>query len=169
MPSGRYRFVRDNKNVAGKMSSQRASTDAINGLGAWAHAVPGRSFTEVYDDDESLVANLIWKDADHDAGPGLEGACLQVGVERLHLEFGKVVKVGTRNGLVIVRYTDQSYATFKPMHPPYPEIGAELQWSSRGEPGFGRTTVTSASNGYLWHVDKARFDLPREMALALAD
>lgn len=169
MPSARYRFVRDNNNVAGKMSSQRPSTDAINALGTWAHALPGRSFAEVWDDDESVVADLTWNSADQDAGPSLESACIRVGIERAHVEFGKVVKVGTRNGVVVIQYSGDAYAAFKPMHPPDPTLGAELQWSSRGEPGFGRTTVTSASDGYLWHVDKARFELPRELALALAD
>ena len=89
--------------------------------------------------------------------------------EKEIMESGKVVKVGSRNGVVVVQCSGNSFAAFKPMHPPDPAIGAELEWSSRGEPGFGRTTVTSVSDGYLWHVDKARFDLPPAFAMALAD
>jgi hypothetical protein len=85
------------------------------------------------------------------------------------MESGKVVKVGSRNGIVVVELSDHTYAVFKPMHPPDPTVGVELQWSSRGDPGIGRTTVTSVPDNYLWHVDKAKFNLSPAFALALAD
>jgi hypothetical protein len=85
MKTARYKFVRHTRNAAGLMSNQRPSTNAINALNAWMHAGAGRSFAEILDDHDSLVADLTWSDADVEAGPSLEGACLRVGVERSHL------------------------------------------------------------------------------------
>jgi hypothetical protein len=85
MPTARYKFVRDTSSALGLHSNQRPSTNAVNALLAWSQAVAGRSYTEVSDDDESLVAALTWNDADEDAGPSLEDACQRFGVERSYV------------------------------------------------------------------------------------
>ena len=81
LPSGHYKFVRKNNSIEGFMSRNRSSTDALNALHIWSNAQPQRSFTILVDEDEQLLANLSWSDADTSAGTNLEAACDKCGVE----------------------------------------------------------------------------------------
>ncbi|RFC37965.1 MAG: hypothetical protein DID89_2727548616 [Candidatus Nitrotoga sp. CP45] len=81
MPSGHYKFVRKSNSVEGFGSKNRPSTDALNALKFWSNAQPQRSITILVDEDEQLLANLIWSEEDTSAGSSLETACDKHGVE----------------------------------------------------------------------------------------
>jgi hypothetical protein len=85
MGIGRYRFTRDGRGVAGFMSPNRPSTDALSALSVWSGAQQGREHVVVIDEDEQLVADLSWREADSSAGPDLDSACLKVGVNRSYV------------------------------------------------------------------------------------
>lgn len=85
MPSGHYKFVRNNNSVEGFVSRNRPSTDALNALHIWSNAQPQRSFTVLVDEDEQLLAHLSWSETDTSAGPHLEAACDKSGVERSYV------------------------------------------------------------------------------------
>lgn len=85
MSIGRYRFTRDGRNIAGLMSGNRASTDALGALSLWSSAQQGRDYVVVADEDEQLVADLSWSEADSSAGPDLDSACLKLGVNRSYV------------------------------------------------------------------------------------
>jgi hypothetical protein len=82
---GRYRFVRDLESTNGFLSRARPSTDAVNALQTWTNGYAGRSYRVISDNNE-LVAELTWPEADRVAGPELEDSCRQFGVERLYVE-----------------------------------------------------------------------------------
>lgn len=81
MPSSTSRFERaDSKE--GFLSAQRASTDALNALGAWRNERGGRGFDVLQDEAEFIVARLIWGDDDASVGDSLNGICAKYGVRR---------------------------------------------------------------------------------------
>lgn len=84
MPIASYRLVRSN-NVEGFLSSNRPSTDALNALNVWANTQSDRSYTVRVDEDELLVIELNWNDADASAGSDLDKACHRFGVDRSHV------------------------------------------------------------------------------------
>lgn len=51
MPTGRYRFGRDGRNVTGFMSGNRASTDMLSAMSQWSSAQSGREYMVVVDED----------------------------------------------------------------------------------------------------------------------
>lgn len=81
----RYRFTRDRSNVTGLVSGNRASTDALGALSVWCGAQQGREYVVVIDEDEQLVVDLSWSEADSSAGPDLDSACLKLGVSRSYV------------------------------------------------------------------------------------
>jgi hypothetical protein len=85
MGIGRYRFTRDGRNVTGLMSPNYPSTDALGALNEWSGTQKGRRQVVVIDQDEQLVADLSWSDADSSAGPDLDSACLKFGVNRSYV------------------------------------------------------------------------------------
>lgn len=80
--SAKYRFVRA-EGVAGFMSRNRVSTDALNALEQWRAKRPGRRYEVVGPDgeDDQLVAQLSLEDTDQDAGASMEAEGLKQGVE----------------------------------------------------------------------------------------
>jgi len=86
MASGRYKFVRDGKNVTGFLSANRASTDALGALGAWSGAQSDRGYTVVIDEDEQLLADLSWSEVDSSAGPDLDCECFKFGLSRIYVD-----------------------------------------------------------------------------------
>jgi hypothetical protein len=85
MPSALYRFERDRGNRVGVMSDARPSTEAVSALETWRCLNAGRSYTKTDDLRDGLEAVLHWSDADGDAGPHLEHACLEAGLKRAFL------------------------------------------------------------------------------------
>lgn len=86
MPSARFKFVRA-PGMEGFLSGNRASTDAINALIEWSDAVVSRSYDEVPPgEDETLVADLAWSEADHAAGENLDDCCRKFGVTRSYID-----------------------------------------------------------------------------------
>lgn len=51
VPTGRYRFGRDGRNVTGFMSGNRASTDMLSAMSQWSSAQSGREYMVVVDED----------------------------------------------------------------------------------------------------------------------
>lgn len=86
MPTARYKFVRAPGKM-GSLSGNRASTDAISAVIEWSHAVVSRSYDEVPPgEDETLVADLAWGEADHAAGENLDDCCRKFGVTRSYID-----------------------------------------------------------------------------------
>lgn len=86
MPSGRYRFARKSNSIEGFASRNRPSTDALNVVNIWSNAQPQRSFSILGDEDEQLLADLSWSEADISAGPNLDDTCDKFGVERFYVQ-----------------------------------------------------------------------------------
>lgn len=87
MPTARYKFFRDTKSMRGLQGGNRASTDAISAVIEWSDAVVSRSYGEVLPgEDEILVADLAWSEADHAAGENLDHCCHKFGVTRSYIE-----------------------------------------------------------------------------------
>lgn len=84
MHKARYSFKRSD-NIAGSMSFNRPSTDAIKALEEWTFK-PDRSYYIREENDDKLVADLTFKDSDEDAGPELDNACEKHGLERTFLQ-----------------------------------------------------------------------------------
>ena len=84
MPTARYKFVRDT-GVPGGLSNNSASTDAILALSDWSNSHSRRSYDVQVDEDNILIAELTWDDAD-DASPGLDAACVEWGVQRSYVK-----------------------------------------------------------------------------------
>lgn len=79
MPSGRYKFVRDN--VRGFLSSNRPSKDALSAVSIWSSTQPQRSYDTVVNEDEQLLADISWRESDVSAGQDLDENCRKFGVE----------------------------------------------------------------------------------------
>jgi hypothetical protein len=87
MPTARYKFSRDITSTRGLQSGSRASTDAISALIEWSEPVVSRSYDEVpLGEDETLVADLTWSEADLAAGENLDHCCRKFGVTRSHID-----------------------------------------------------------------------------------
>ena len=86
MPSGRYKFIRKTDSIEGLVSRNRASTDALNAVNIWSNAQPKRSFVILVDEDEQLLADLSWSEADTTAGLSLDDACDKSGIERSYVQ-----------------------------------------------------------------------------------
>ena len=84
MPTGRYWFTRSS-GINGFFSNNRASTDALNALSEWSSKQTRRSYEELKDEDETLLARLSWSESDIDAGQDLDNACLSCGVEHSYV------------------------------------------------------------------------------------
>lgn len=78
----KYRFTRIHNSTTAFMSSNRASTDALGALLRWKAGAPGRDFTELADEDDYIDVEVTCNSSDVDAGPQLEAASEQLGVER---------------------------------------------------------------------------------------
>jgi hypothetical protein len=81
-----YKFVRDTTSMKGSLSSNRPSTDALNAVSAWLSGATGRSYAVQIDEDDTLVVNLTWSEADRTAGTDLDYSCRSVGVDRSHVQ-----------------------------------------------------------------------------------
>ena len=79
---GKYRFVRDAKNVSGIFSRNMASTDAMNVLHKWRGMESGRDFKVEVDEEEELMAVLTFETSDQAAGSQIDMLCAQHGVNR---------------------------------------------------------------------------------------
>ena len=77
----RYEFTRSNA-ITGITSSNRANTDALNALGVWQKK-PDRLFEIHEDEDEFLIADLVFLEVDINAGLDLDSACQKSGVKRI--------------------------------------------------------------------------------------
>jgi hypothetical protein len=84
MPTARYKFFRDTKSMRGLQSGNRASTDAISALSDWSNAIC-RSYEVQLEEDETLVADIMWSEADDAAGPNLDDFCRNFGVIRSYI------------------------------------------------------------------------------------
>ena len=85
MPTARYKFVRDN-GVEGFLRSNRPSTDALGAVSAWSHGATGRSHVVQIDEDDHLVVDLTWSEADRTAGPDLSDLCRRFGINRFQVQ-----------------------------------------------------------------------------------
>ncbi len=85
MPTARYKFVRD-VGVEGFLSRNRPSTDALSAVSHWSSGATGRSHVVQVDEDDRLIADLTWSEADQTAGPDLDNLCRGVGVVRSHVQ-----------------------------------------------------------------------------------
>jgi hypothetical protein len=72
------------KGIKGFMSSQRATTDALNALSQWKGGDPGRSHRSVSDEDaeDMLIVELTTSSDDDSAGLDLDAACIKHGLKR---------------------------------------------------------------------------------------
>lgn len=86
MPTARYKFVRDTTSMEGFVSNNRPSTDALRALSIWLDGAAGRFYDKRIDEDDVLVADLTWSEADHTAGVNLENSCRRFGADRSHVE-----------------------------------------------------------------------------------
>lgn len=85
MTTAQYKFERAS-GASGFLSENRASTDALNALGEWQEADSERGVETVIDEDETLVANLSWRESDKSAAHDLDRACQNHGVMRSHVK-----------------------------------------------------------------------------------
>jgi hypothetical protein len=83
MPNAQYRFTRKD-GIEGFLSKNRPSTDALGALHMWREGRAEREFTVQVDEDEQLVAELSWNEADGSAGQELDAACGKLGVTRTY-------------------------------------------------------------------------------------
>lgn len=84
MISARYRFVRL-LNVAGFLSRNRVSTDSVRALELWRQS-GSRSYEVVEEDDDWLIADLVFDPTDPRVGSVLEDLCDRCGIERIFLK-----------------------------------------------------------------------------------
>ena len=84
MPIACYRLVRGNS-IEGFMSSNRPSTDALKAVSDWCNGRSERIYTVRVDEDELLVVELSWSEADASAGSDLDKACHTFGVDRSYV------------------------------------------------------------------------------------
>lgn len=78
----RYRFTRANNSVAGFISRNRASTDALGALDRWKAGATGRDFAKLADEDGYIDVEVTCNANDTDAGEQLEVESKKLGVER---------------------------------------------------------------------------------------
>ena len=86
MPTARYKFSRDTTSMRGFQRGNRASTDAINALSEWSNAVVSRSCEVQFEEDETLIADIMWNEADCTAGKNLDYLCRRFGVTRSRVD-----------------------------------------------------------------------------------
>src|SRR5437016_7049250 len=81
------RFTRSERGIAGLLSKNRPSTDAVTALSRWVGDGARRAFDVIDDQDDYLVAELrIEKGNEGSAGLHLEALCGQFGLDvRAHL------------------------------------------------------------------------------------
>jgi hypothetical protein len=79
-------FERDSTTALGFLSSQRASTDALNALFKWEAKIAGRSHEVIHEEDDVIQASLTCDPSDSDAGSDLDACCAQHGVQRRSTE-----------------------------------------------------------------------------------
>lgn len=80
--SGRYRFTRSSESVAGFLSHNRASTDAISILEKWQRMKKKRCYDVERDEDDGLVARLTFESSDEVAGSHIDALCSEHGLDR---------------------------------------------------------------------------------------
>lgn len=83
-----YKFDRDPQSISGFLSTQRASTDALNVLEAWQSRRSDRAYEVLRDEDgpdESLEARVSFAASDESAGQHLEQLCLESGLRRTYV------------------------------------------------------------------------------------
>jgi len=85
MPIACYRLARGNS-IEGFLSSNRPSTDALSAVSVWSNSQSERSHTVRVDEDELLVVELSWSEADASAGSDLDEACRRFGVSRSYVQ-----------------------------------------------------------------------------------
>lgn len=85
MPIACYRLVRADS-VEGFLSSNSPSTDALSAVSVWSNSQSARSHTVRIDEDELLVVELSWDEADASAGSDLDEACRRFGVSRSYVQ-----------------------------------------------------------------------------------
>jgi hypothetical protein len=83
MASHVYYFDRDISTSSGFMSSQRASSDAINVLEKWQSGHAGRASVQIHEGEEIICAELHFDTADQLAGEELGRCCRQFGIRLL--------------------------------------------------------------------------------------
>ncbi len=79
----KYKFSRS-ESLNGTLSKNPTAADAINALRAWCN-YPGRSFEQLSNADEALVAQLHFNKTDTFAGLHLEDECADNGVYKTYL------------------------------------------------------------------------------------
>lgn len=85
MPTARYKFSRDHRNIEkGFMSRNNPSTDALSTLLTWKSAKGDREYRILEDNDEALRVEISWSDSDPSAGPDLNSACKNFGLSRTY-------------------------------------------------------------------------------------
>ncbi|HCH22925.1 MAG TPA: hypothetical protein DE179_01340 [Oceanospirillaceae bacterium] len=84
MQQATYRFIRAS-NPKGFLSTNTASTDALNVLENWTNFSECRSYETIEDEDESLIAKLLFKNSDASAGTELDRICDDFGIVREHV------------------------------------------------------------------------------------
>lgn len=80
--SGKYRFTRSSESVAGFLSQNRASTDAIGALEKWQRMEKKRRYDIESDEDDELIAMLTFESSDEVAGCHIDALCIEYGLDR---------------------------------------------------------------------------------------
>lgn len=86
MISSKWVFKRDERSIAGFLSADRASTDAISTLLHWEQRAPGRSYEVLHEEDEAICVALTCDPSDMAAVSDLDRYCTQFGVQRRPLK-----------------------------------------------------------------------------------
>ena len=85
MNRARYSFQRADGIIA-LAGGKTASTDALKALGTWRRMGKNRSYETHSDEDDELVADLSFGEGDDAAGPELDDACDEFGVQQTFVE-----------------------------------------------------------------------------------
>ncbi len=81
-----YRFTRALNSLATFVTTNSASTDALNALEVWQSAAGmTRAYEKLNDNPGELVARLSWQDSDSQSGPDLQVATEKFGVQRIFI------------------------------------------------------------------------------------
>ncbi len=85
MPTARYQFSRDHRNInKGFMSRNEPSADALSVLLTWEITNGNRKYRVLEENDEVLRVEISWSDSDMGAGKDLDIACENFGIMRTY-------------------------------------------------------------------------------------